>query len=136
MSDLVLLQKELYIKTRSRHVVKVLALKYLIWKIFGNGVWDPRNLDQEALQNEMRCLVLLRLETVVERKNRSDRWFDFSALGRSLGDLKHFIKQANDYEIPYLYLSILVTSKAREGLSSAATNLMSPILESAFLIQD
>ena len=134
--DLVVLQKELYTKARSPYAVKVFARKYWLWKIFGNGLWDPGSLDQNALQNEMSCSVLNKRETVEGRKKRAYKWFNFSASGRSQESLKHLFKQANDKDIPYVFLSIPITSHAKAGLPSADTKAMPPVIAPNFIIDD
>ena len=134
--DLIVLQKELYTKTRSPYAVKVMAHKYWLWKIFGNGLWNPGNLDQSALQNEMRCLVLNKHETVEGRKKRAYKWFNFSASGRSQESLKRFLKQANDKRIPYVFLSIPITTRAKESLPNADIDTVPSAIAPNFIIQD
>jgi hypothetical protein len=87
-----------------------------MWRLFGSGIWDPSELDQESLQHEMSCSALRINETVEERKERAFKWFNFDGVGPSQIALTSFLAEATEKGIPVMFVSIPITKRGRDGL--------------------
>ena len=134
--DLVVIQQELFSKSRSTYATKTLARQYWTWKWFGKGDWDPGQPDQEKLQFEMRCSALNINETVEKRKQRAFKWFNFSANGPSQNDLALFLAELERKNIKAVYLTIPITNAARKGFPTPQPATGLPILSPDFAVPD
>lgn len=113
---LVYLQEELLAKERARSARFLEGRSYLIWKLFRGGPWNPGDLDQAALQAEMRCDALDVDETVAARRERVFRWVSFDPTGYNASLAAAFTQQLETQGAQVRYLRIPITSAGQAGL--------------------
>jgi len=114
--SLVLIQEELLAKERAPSAMLLEGRSYLIWKLFGIGPWNLGNLDQDALQSEMRCEALDLEETVEARRKRVFRWVSFDAEGQNAKFVDAFLQQLEKQGTAVRYMRIPITSSGQAGL--------------------
>jgi len=114
--DLIIIQANLLSKGRADIANKFISREYLFWRYFKSNSWNPGDLDQVALQHEMRCLVLNTNETVEERRQRGARWLHFKEGSLSQNEISEFLENTTARNIPVLFISIPITTAGKEGL--------------------
>ena len=114
--DLIVIQGNLLSKGRAEVANKFIAREYLFWRYFKTNSWNPGGLDQSTLQHEMRCTALNIGETVEERKKRTFKWIHFNEGSLSQNEINRFLTSTTARRIPVLFISIPITTVAKEGL--------------------
>lgn len=114
--DLIIIQATLLSKGRADIANKFISREYIFWRYFKSNSWNPGDLNQFALQYEMRCLVLDTNETVEERRQRRSRWVHFKDGSLSQKEIFQFLENTTARRIPVLFISIPITTTGKEGL--------------------
>lgn len=112
---LIILQEDLFGKERETAGRLLLGRAHLIWQAVGQGPWNPGNVDQSALQNEMRCEVLS-VENAQQRKERVSRWVSFDADGPNARAIIDFVTIVQAAGIEVAVLPVPITAAGRPVL--------------------
>lgn len=121
--DLVIVQEELLAKERGRSGQLLTGRAYLLWGLFGDGPWNPGDIDQVLLQEDARCSVLAK-EDVHTRKKRVGRWVSFDSNGVSATAARTFIDRTFYYDISLVLLRIPITAEAITVLPAARPHVV------------
>ena len=113
--SLIVVQFELMSKERAQQGRLLMGSQYLLWRFFGNGDWNPGNLNQALLQDEQRCEVLLD-EDLETRRARVFRWVNFDANSRAAQSMQAFVAAAQAQRIHVAFIQIPISSEATAGL--------------------
>ena len=112
---LVVFQEGLFAKERAAQAVLLIRRAYLIWRLFGSGPWNPGDLDQQELQTEQRCDVLMDID-VDERREMMAKWFHFDPAGENARLAAAFRAETLARGIAFLPLAIPITTAGEAGL--------------------
>jgi hypothetical protein len=105
---LVILEEALLTKEFAPSQLRV-GREYLNWRIFGAGPWNPGNLDQAEIQQEMRCNRLI-IGDVEMQKTRANGWISFDPLGDNARRAAKFVEDAIARGLRVEFLAIPVTT--------------------------
>jgi len=112
---IVVIQNELRFKDRADDASALLRREYLLWRAFGSDAWNPGNVDQTSLQQEMRCEVLFN-ESVEARRERVFQWVEFNPNGQNSSKVSDFARRLEIAGISVEYLEVPITTEAEAGL--------------------
>lgn len=134
--SIIVLQEELLAKERAEAAMFLEARTYYIWLLFGTGPWNPGNLNQQDLQQEMRCEALNIEETVEERKNRTFNWIELNPESNNAQKIALFFQNFKSAQTSMKFLRIPITTIGQNGLSTFKSDENIPIYEYPGQIED
>jgi len=119
---LIVIQKELTARHRTANRNnKKRGRDYILWRLVGDGAWNPDDVDYEHVQTDQRC-EFVSAEDAQTRRNRLSRWMNYDQHEYKTRLALDFRDRARARGIDVRFLAVPVTSEAASTLVEPGPN--------------